>query len=616
MRGAILGTVLIGLGYMFNTQSFEADERVRDNKGRPVPKIGVNKTGNNYWGKQSLPYHMWKYRHPACLRVYAEGWGVDLKTLSSKEKAYLKELYDEDIDTQNALKSLIRKHGVRATKAPSDLKGSSAPVKASTTSSTQTTLVGGGGFGSIGGFGMPLTTTPTTPPKPAPTPKPAPPTPPTDIPQVKAMLALDFMKHGHAIQFPAIVQRKLDGVRCLASRKDGKVILQSRQNNAFHDLDHIREDIQDMQLPSNIILDGELYSHAGKLTFQKLAGLVRRQSLSEEEKEEIKEIRYHVYDMIDLNNPDRSFTDRHAYLQRLVDNGEPSYIDLVENFEVGDVDEADELHSQFVRNGYEGLMFRNKDSPYEGKRSRHLQKYKKFDDDEFEIVGYEEARGKDVGSVIWVLQTEDGQKFRARPTGTIQDRRKMFTDGDSYIGKMLTVKYFGLTDGGIPRFPIGITVRDYEAETYAADKPEEYAHHLCADDDDEVSTRVRITDKEERVLRNLPESQVNLMMSFVRTNQYPGGGWYYGGRQATVKNRMASMVKKGLLEKRNVTVPKGIGYSEYVREEYRLTPFGVRILRIYYNDSQWLQRMFRMGDSSFRRKGSHYEEAMEGLLDE
>ena len=129
-------------------------------------------------------------------------------------------------------------------------------------------------------------------------------------------------------------------------------------------------------------------------------------------------------------------------------------------------------------------MFRNKDSPYEGKRSRHLQKYKKFDDDEFEIVGYEEARGKDEGSVIWILQTSDGQRFRARPTGTIQERRKMFDDGDSYIGKMLTVKYFGLTDGGIPRFPIGITVRDYEAETYSADKPEEYSHHLCADDEE------------------------------------------------------------------------------------------------------------------------------------
>ncbi len=60
---------------------------------------------------------------------------------------------------------------------------------------------------------------------------------------------------------------------------------------------------------------------------------------------------------------------------------------------------------------------------------------------------------------------------------------------------------------------------------------------------------------------------------------------------------------------------KGIGHGEYVREEYRLTPFGVRILRIYYNDSKWLQRMFRVGDSSFRRKFT-YEEAMEGLFDE
>lgn len=306
--------------------------------------------------------------------------------------------------------------------------------------------------------------------QPTPTPSPISPAS-TDPPRLKVMLALDFMKHGHKIEFPAIAQRKLDGVRCLSSkRKDDSVILQSRQNNAFHHLDHIREDIRKINLPPNIILDGELYSHAGKLTFQKLAGLVRRQKLTDAEKDAVKEIRYHVYDMINLDNPNMSFEDRHRYLSNLITKGKPSYIDVVQNFEVKDVDEADKLHSQFVMNGYEGLMFRNKDSPYQGGRSKHLQKYKKFDDDEFEIVGYEEASGKDAGSVKWVLQTEEGNRFTARPKGTLAERTKLFNNAPSYIGKMLTVKYFGLTDGGIPRFPIGITIRDYEAETFAASR--------------------------------------------------------------------------------------------------------------------------------------------------
>jgi hypothetical protein len=31
-----------------------------------------------------------------------------------------------------------------------------------------------------------------------------------------------------------------------------------------------------------------------------------------------------------------------------------------------------------------------------------------------------------------------------------------------YIGKDLTVQFFELTDDGVPRFPVGIAVRDYE----------------------------------------------------------------------------------------------------------------------------------------------------------
>jgi DNA ligase-1 len=49
-----------------------------------------------------------------------------------------------------------------------------------------------------------------------------------------------------------------------------------------------------------------------------------------------------------------------------------------------------------------------------------------------------------------------------RPRGTHEDRADLFKDGDSYIGKKLTVRYQELTEDGIPRFPVGIAFRDYE----------------------------------------------------------------------------------------------------------------------------------------------------------
>lgn len=46
--------------------------------------------------------------------------------------------------------------------------------------------------------------------------------------------------------------------------------------------------------------------------------------------------------------------------------------------------------------------------------------------------------------------------------GTIESRKKMLDNVDSYHGKMLTVKYQEISADGAPRFPVGIAFRDYE----------------------------------------------------------------------------------------------------------------------------------------------------------
>ena len=102
-------------------------------------------------------------------------------------------------------------------------------------------------------------------------------------------------------------------------------------------------------------------------------------------------------------------------------------------------------------------MVRNNSGEYGlNRRSKNLQKYKKFFDQEFEIVGYYEGTGNDRGTVIWECMTEDGQIFKARPKGTREQRTLWFDTADSYIGSTLTVRYFEMTDDGVPRFPVGL----------------------------------------------------------------------------------------------------------------------------------------------------------------
>jgi len=125
---------------------------------------------------------------------------------------------------------------------------------------------------------------------------------------------------------------------------------------------------------------------------------------------------------------------------------------------------VEKWHDHFVDQGYEGIMIRDASSTYEvGKRSNFLLKFKKFQTEEYEIVGAKTGHGRDADAVIWVckLNNED-RRFTVRPEGTIKQREDQYRDRKKYMGKMLTVRFQNLTDLGVPRFPIGVVVRDYE----------------------------------------------------------------------------------------------------------------------------------------------------------
>ena len=279
---------------------------------------------------------------------------------------------------------------------------------------------------------------------------------------IRPMLAVDFKKRGHSILFPATAQRKFDGVRCLASlNENGEVDLLSRRGKPFPHLNHLRSAIAGLDsIPDDFVFDGELYSDT--LTFQEVVGLVRRESLKVGDDERLMQVSYRLYDCLTADEND-GFLTRHATLKKALNGQYQSSLMLVENVEVTDRAEVETLHNQFVAEGYEGIMVRNNDGVYGiNKRSKDLQKFKHFLDDEFSIVGFLEGTGNDAGTVIWVCTNDNNDTFKVRPRGTREQRREWFSEGNNFIGSTLTVRYFELTDDGIPRFPVGIAIRDYE----------------------------------------------------------------------------------------------------------------------------------------------------------
>ena len=123
-------------------------------------------------------------------------------------------------------------------------------------------------------------------------------------------------------------------------------------------------------------------------------------------------------------------------------------------------------HDKYVEKGYEGVMCRNLNGKYKLKhRSNDLLKYKNFEDSEFKIVDAKKGTGTEEGAIVFTCENENGDRFDVRPRGEIEKRRQMFQDREKYFGKMLTVRYqnTGIEEiDSLPRFPVGIEVRDYE----------------------------------------------------------------------------------------------------------------------------------------------------------
>jgi len=110
-------------------------------------------------------------------------------------------------------------------------------------------------------------------------------------------------------------------------------------------------------------------------------------------------------------------------------------------------------HDKAAGEGYEGCMVRSGLGAYTSKRSQYIAKYKKFQDEEFEVCGVECDPGVGKENFSFILTTGT-KKFKAKPVGSIESRIKMFENAKMYKGKMMTVKFQEYSGDGVPRFPI------------------------------------------------------------------------------------------------------------------------------------------------------------------
>src|SRR5690606_22681485 len=115
-----------------------------------------------------------------------------------------------------------------------------------------------------------------------------------------------------------------------------------------------------------------------------------------------------------------------------------------------------------IEEGFEGAILRDPAGVYLwGYRSHELLKVKTFKDAEFEVVGFRDGRGKMEGHVIFECRNDvNDLTFEVVPKATMEERARMFTEGDIYVGRKYSVTIYDRSEVKLRRVPISIAFQE------------------------------------------------------------------------------------------------------------------------------------------------------------
>jgi bifunctional non-homologous end joining protein LigD len=178
-----------------------------------------------------------------------------------------------------------------------------------------------------------------------------------------------------------IFERKLDGIRCIAIKADGRVRLLSRNhlslNSRFPDVVAALED----DPAPDFVVDGEIVAFDGAQTsFARLQQRGERPTA----------VFLYVFDLLHLAGHDTTrlpLRERKALLRRALAFHGPVRLTPHRNTE------GEALFAEACRKGWEGLIAKRADAPYTHGRSRDWLKFKCSAEQELVIGGYTAPKG-------------------------------------------------------------------------------------------------------------------------------------------------------------------------------------------------------------------------------
>lgn len=318
----------------------------------------------------------------------------------------------------------------------------------------------------------------------------------TEVPMIKIMRAEEYIIDKHKLNFPLSVETKLNGIR-LWVRKNHVVEGYSRGNKLFTHITHILNECEKFlnYLPYNAAIDGEMFHH--DLDFTEITSIVRTEKFQHQL---MPMLEYYIFDIWWPDNP--PYETRRQVLEDAIklyredhfggttpkdtrtredfmnlqssDADNVTKLFLTERVIVNSVEDIFKQHQIFVQNGYEGTMIKRHandsvpgtreytSSTYLFGKGNRILKLKDWYDEEAECIGVQSASGTEKNCAMLLIRDIRGNEFYVRMGGPLERRRYWYEHPESIIGKQITFKYQTLSIYGVPIFPVGLEVRDYE----------------------------------------------------------------------------------------------------------------------------------------------------------
>jgi len=274
-----------------------------------------------------------------------------------------------------------------------------------------------------------------------------------NIPVFGCQLAHDSANHETKVKGPKLIEVKLDGVRVITIvYPDGRVDQYSRNGKELVNFPHIKEQLSAVAKlgafgTDAMVLDGEVMSSS----FQDLMKQVHRK-----DNVAANDAVLNLFDIIPLQEFETGRCEEFQISRsEKLKNWHDIYSGVMPNVtvlaqELVDLDTIKGqarfkmINTQAVAGGYEGIMIKDVDAPYECKRSHAWLKLKPFIEVSLTVVAVEEGTGRNVGKLGAVVceGVDDGKKIVVNCGSgfTDEQRAEFWTARDSLAGQVVEIR--------------------------------------------------------------------------------------------------------------------------------------------------------------------------------